>query len=166
MRLARTMRFDETDVRVFEQAAEAGEWAVSGAFEFSNWTPLDLEGKRRQAFVNGWLSLESFGRATFVAVAPLLQEEFDDLTMRLAARFVEHYGAPDLEAALPVARDELTFMTGLCEEHATNTLLVVERSLDDQGVHETFRVIEPSETTILDLVPDHGFGEEQPVQDS
>ncbi len=166
MRLARTIRFDDTDTRVFEQAAEAGEWAVSGAFEFSNWTALDLEGKQRQAFVNGWLSLESFGRATFVAVAPLLQEEFDTLAMRLAARFVERYGAPDLEAALPVARDELEFMTGLCEEHDTNTLLVVERSFGEQGVHETFRVIEPSETTILDLVPDHGFGDGTPPQDS
>ena len=76
--------------------------------------------------------------------------------MKLAARFVEAYGAPDLGAALPVAHDEVEFMAGLCEEHRTNTLLVVERSFRDGVIHEVFRVIEPSETTILDLVPDHG----------
>ena len=38
MRLARTLRFDESDERVFERAAEPDEWAVSGAFEFSDWT--------------------------------------------------------------------------------------------------------------------------------
>ncbi len=156
MKLARTIRFDETDTLVFEQAAEPGEWAVSGAFEFSDWTGADLIGKRRQTFVNGWLSLDSFARATFVAVAPVTQGEYDAAAMKLAARFVEAYGAPDLGAALPVAHDEVEFMAGLCEEHRTNTLLVVERSFRDGVIHEVFRVIEPSETTILDLVPDHG----------
>ncbi len=156
MKLARTIRFDQTDTQVFEDAAEPGEWAVSGAFEFSDWTALDLEGKRRQAFVNGWLSLESFGRATFVAVAPATVLEYDALVMQLAARFVSHFGAPELGAALPVAQHELEFMAGLCEEYSTNTLLVVERTLQDNGVHEAFRMIEPTDTTILDLVPEHG----------
>ena len=157
MKLARTIRFDETDTLVFEQPAEPGEWAVSGAFEFADWTGADLIGKRRQAFANGWLSLDSFGRATFVAVAPVTQEEYDATAMRLAARFVEAYGAPGMDAALPVARDEVDFMAGLCEEHRTNTLLVVERSFRDGAIHEAFRVIEPTEASIIDLVPDHGI---------
>ena len=42
--------------------------AVSGAFAFSNLAEGDLTGKLRQEFANGWLGLESFGRATFIAV--------------------------------------------------------------------------------------------------
>lgn len=156
MNLARTIRFDESDSRVFDHPAEGGEWAVSGAFAFANWAEEDLTGKRRQAFANGWLSLESFGRSTFVAVAPVTEAEFDQLAMRLAAHFVSDYGAPGLDAALPVARSELDHMAGLCAEHRTNTLLAVERTLREEGVHEAFRVIPPTDTTIMDLVPDHG----------
>lgn len=155
MNLARTIRFDESDTQVYELAAQPGEWAVSGAFEFSDWTPLELEGKRRQAFTNGWLSLESFGRSTFVAVAPVTQAEFDMLVTRLAERFVAVHGAPELEAALPVARNEIDFMAELCAEHRTNTLLVVERSLEENGVRESFRVIEPQDASIDTFVLDH-----------
>ena len=102
MKLARTIRFDESDLNVFEHPAEADEWAVSGAFAFSNWTEDLLTGKARQAFANGWLGLESFGRATFVAVAQIETAEFDAQVERLAAHFVEVYGAPDLAAARPV----------------------------------------------------------------
>ena len=75
MRLARTLRFDQSDENVFERAAQPDEWAGSGAFEFSNWSEDDLSGKRRQAFANGWLGLESFGRATFVATAKIEEQE-------------------------------------------------------------------------------------------
>ena len=67
MKLARTIRLDESDDNVFDHPANAGEWAISGGFEFSNWSEENLNGKPRQAFSNGWLSLESFGRATCVA---------------------------------------------------------------------------------------------------
>jgi len=154
--LARTLRFDESDSRVFEHAAEGGEWAVSGAFAFADWTEADLTGRRRQAFANGWLSLGSFGHATFVAVAPVTEAEYDQLAMRLAAHFVHRYGAPGLDAALPVARGELDHMAELCAGHRTNTLPAVARTLREEGVHEAFRIIPPTDTTILDLVPDHG----------
>ncbi len=155
MRLARTLRFDESDEHVFERPAQAGEWAISGAFEFSNWTEDMLTGPRRQAFANGWLGLESFGRATFIATAKIEPGEYEALIGRLAAHFVEAYGAPDLAAARPVAAEELTFMRELCEEHDPNTLLVVNRELVEAGVSESFRVIKPQEAT-LDMVAVHG----------
>lgn len=155
MRLARTLRFDESDERVFERAAQPGEWAISGAFEFSDWQEEMLTGKRRQAFANGWLGLESFGRATFVAVANIEEGEYEALVERLALHFVEVWGAPDLEAARPVARDELEFMRAMCEDHDPNTLLIVERRLVEAGVAETFRTITPKEVT-LDMVAIHG----------
>ena len=55
MRLAKTIRFDKSDLNVFETASEEGEWAISGAFEFSNDTSNSLKGKRKQGFVNGFL---------------------------------------------------------------------------------------------------------------
>ncbi|HUF55353.1 MAG TPA: DUF6505 family protein [Thermohalobaculum sp.] len=155
MRLARTLRFDDSDERVFERAAEPDEWAVSGAFEFSDWTEAQVAGKARQAFANGWLGLESFGRATFVATAEVTEAEYARLVERLAGHFVERYGAPDLDAARPVALDELAHMQDMCADHDPNTLLVVERRLVDAGVAEAFRAIRSQEAT-LDLVAIHG----------
>ncbi len=155
MRLARTLRFDESDERVFDVPAEPDEWAISGAFEFSDWTGEMLTGKPRQAFANGWLGLESFGRATFVATAQIEQAEYDTLVERLAGHFVDAYGAPDLAAARPVAEDELRFMREMCEDHDANTLLVVQREMVEAGVSESFRAIKPQEAS-LDMVAIHG----------
>ena len=155
MRLARTLRFDESDERVFETPAEPDEWAISGAFEFSDWTEGQLTGKARQAFANGWLGLESFGRATFIATAQIERSEFDALVEHLAAHFVAAYGAPDLDAARPVAADELRFMAEMCEDHDPNTLLVVQRELVEAGVSESFRAIKPQEAS-LEMVAVHG----------
>jgi hypothetical protein len=159
MRLARTIRLDESDARVFEPAAEPHEWAISGAFAFSNWTEDDLTGKDRQAFANGWLGLESFGRATFVAVAEITEAEYARCTEALARHFVDVYGAPDIGAALPVAAEEMQFMRAMCEDHDPNTLLVVERELVEAGVSEKFRVIVPREAS-LEIVAVHGTPDE------
>jgi hypothetical protein len=77
MKLARTIRLDASDENVFENPAASGEWAISGGFEFSNWDESHLTGKPRQAFSNGWLSLDSFGRATFVAITSITETEVD-----------------------------------------------------------------------------------------
>lgn len=155
MRLARTLRFDISDTQVFEHAAEPDEWAVSGAFEFSDWSAEMLKGKARQAFANGWLGLESFGRATFIAVAEITEAEFDAATDALAQHFVDTYGAPDLDAARPVAEEEMKFMSAMCDDHDPNTLLVVQRELVDAGVSEQFRTIRPQDAEI-DIVAVHG----------
>lgn len=155
MNLARTIRFDESDDNVFEITAQPDEWAISGAFAFSNWTQDDLKGKRRQAFSNGWLGLESFGRSTFVAVAQITPSELDQATRHLAQHFVDAYGAPDLEAALPVAQEEIGYMQSMCDDHDANTLLIVERTLVDAGVNEAFRAIKPQDAS-LEIVAVHG----------
>ncbi len=145
MLLARAIHFDESDRNVFHSPARTGEWAISGGFEFSNWSEADLQGKARQAFANGWLGIETFGRVTFVAVTRIEQAEFDALAGQLAQHFVEVYGAPSVEAALPVAVEELTHMADLCAEHAPNTVLTVKRELTEAGVREEYRFIEASE---------------------
>lgn len=148
MKLARAIHFDESDRNVFHQPARTGEWAISGGFEFSNWAEADLTGKARQAFANGWLGLETFGRVTFVAVTQIEPGEIAALTDALAQHFVTIYGAPTIEQAHVVAQEELQHMTDLCDEHDINTLLTVARELSDSGVKEAYRVIESQEAEL------------------
>ncbi|GBD43612.1 hypothetical protein HRbin40_01088 [bacterium HR40] len=162
LRLLRTLRFDATDELVFEHAAAPDEWAVPGGFAFANDTPETLIGKRLQAFRHGFLGLDSFGWSTFVAVAAVSPEILDELTVRLARHFVDRYGAPDLAAALPVARHELDFARSLAEPHPTNTVLAVERELVDEGVRERFRVVKPAGGEVHARVFDIVAGEEEP----
>ncbi len=155
MKLARAIHFDESDMNVFQSPARTGEWCISGGFEFSNWGSADLAGKARQAFANGWLGLETFGRVTFVAVTKVEPSELDQIAQSLADHFVRFYGAPSIDAALSVAQAEIDHMSGLCEEHAPNTLLTVARELTDSGVHEAFRVIVPQDAE-LEALAVHG----------
>lgn len=155
MKLARVIRLDESDLNVFETPGEAGEWAISGAFEFSDWTSDHLKGKPRQAFSNGWLGLSTYGRSTFVAVARITEAEYEGLVTDLAQYFVARYGAPDIEAARPVAAQELDHMRGMCDDQVDNALLVVSRELEETGVREQFRVIPPSDAP-LEVFAVHG----------
>ena len=155
MNLARAIHFDESDMRVYANPARTGEWCISGGFEFSNWTEGDLTGKQRQAFANGWLGLETSGRVTFVAVTQIELSEMETLTDILAQHFVTYYGAPSIEAARPVAQEELSQMVDLCDEHDPNTLLTVARELTEVGVREAYRVIEP-DAAGLDQFAIHG----------
>lgn len=153
--LARAIHFDESDQRVFASPARTGEWCISGGFEFSNWSEGDLVGKARQAFANGWFGLETGGRVTFVAVTQIEPAELETLTEMLAQHFVTYYGAPSVDAAKPVAADELSQMTDLCGDHTPNTLLTVARELTEAGVRESYRVIETPEAG-LDQFAIHG----------
>ncbi|PCJ74588.1 MAG: hypothetical protein COA53_09495 [Rhodobacteraceae bacterium] len=155
MNLARAIHFDESDTLVFHNPARTGEWAISGGFEFSNWGEGDLTGKARQAFANGWLGLETFGRVTFVAVTKIEPDEYQALETALAQHFVDIYGAPSLEAARPVAEDELKHMVELCEGHDPNILITVARELGDAGVSEAYRIIEAPDAE-MDILAVHG----------
>ena len=155
MKLARAIHFDESDQRVFHSPARTGEWCISGGFEFSNWSEADLEGRAKQAFSNGWLGAETFGRVSFVAVTKMEPVEHAALVQGLAQHFVDMYGAPSIDAARPVAEAEIAHMAELCDEHAPNTLLTVSRELTEAGVKESFRVIEPQEAE-LTLLAVHG----------
>ncbi|WP_226779258.1 DUF6505 family protein [Oceaniglobus trochenteri] len=145
MKLARAIHFDESDTRVFHSPARTGEWCIAGGFEFSNWSEGDLTGKARQAFANGWLGCETFGRVSFVAVTAIEKGEYEALLAGLARHFVDIYGAPSEAAAREVAEAELAHMADLCADAAPNTLLTVARELTDAGVRESFRMIEPRE---------------------
>lgn len=148
MKLARTLRLDVSDQNVFERPAASGEWAISGGFEFSNWTDQDLKGKAKQAFANGWYSVESGGRASFVGVCSITDSELEAIRQQLAHTFVEIYGAPNLEAAYPVACEEIDQMRTMCEDFEDNTLLMVSRTMSDVGVEETYRSRAPEDASL------------------
>ncbi len=137
------MRLDDSDTQVFERAAEPGEWAIPGAFVFSSLPQgSSLSGKRRQAFSSGFLGLASFGWSTLVKIGEMPERDYETLTNSLALHFVARYGAPDVASALPVARQELEFARSLCD-HPVDTLIAVERTLDEEGIREKFRVVSP-----------------------
>jgi hypothetical protein len=148
MKLARILRLDVSDENVFDEPAPSGEWAISGGFEFSNWTEADLKGKARQAFSNGWYSIESGGRASFVGVCNITEAELEQLRRTLAQTFVDHYGAPDIDAAYPVASEEIDQMRNMCEDFEDNTLLMVSRTLTELGVEETYRSRGPQDASL------------------
>lgn len=145
LKLCRTLRLDQSDLRIFPQAAEPGEWAVPGTFAFLERNPAAYEGKERLAFSSGWLGCETFGRSTLVEVAEVAEADYFAVVEHLARHFVEHYGAPDLGAALPAAREEVDHAASLAQDHKIGTLLAMERHLDDAyHIRERYRVILPS----------------------
>lgn len=161
--LARAIHFDESDMNIFHTPARTGEWCISGGFEFSNWSEADLTGKARQAFANGWLGLETFGRVSVVAITKVEAAEVDALTDALAAHFVSHYGAPSVEAARGVAAEEIAQMATLCTDQPPNTLLMVSRELTEAGVKESYRIIPPQDAG-LEQFAVHGALDDEPHQ--
>lgn len=144
MKFLRVARLDDTDEHVYERAAQVGELAVPGSFlyTFSDEDPAEFEGKRQQAFRHAFLGIGSFGRCTVVTVAEISDGEYRSVVETLARHFMAAYGAPGLEEALPYAREEAEYAASLCE-HEVNTLLALERVVDGQGIHETFKVVRP-----------------------
>lgn len=143
MKFLKTIRFDSSDEHVFENPAGEDEWAISGAFAFSGMAEEDVKtGKTRQAFANGFLSVESFGHSTFTSVAECSDEELGEIETSLALHFVEKYGAPDEETARPAAKEEARFVLDLCKDSLINTIFTVRRSFGDDGqIREEFRTI-------------------------
>ena len=142
VKLIRTIRLDPSDTFVFERAAEAGEWAVSGAFVFWNEDVTKLEGKARSAFRGGFLGIESLGWSTLVQIVEASEAERAALVEQLAQQLVARFGAPDIAAARTAAEEEAAFAQSLCN-HPADTLVAVHRTFEDGAVHEAFRTLHP-----------------------
>ncbi|MBI3452176.1 MAG: hypothetical protein HY057_04960 [Rhodospirillales bacterium] len=141
MKFPRTLRLDTSDEKIFDCPAASGEWAVTGAFRFVNADLAKLDGKAVQAFKNAWFGLESFGASTLVEVAEIDADAYEALTRRLAAHFIESYGAPDALAAVEAAQEEMAFAASLCD-HPPHTLLTLQREMtESQGLIEKVRVV-------------------------
>ena len=146
LKLPRTIRLDPSDTFVFERAAEPGEWAVSGAFVFWNRDPATLAQKQRVALRSGFLGIDSLGWSTLAIVTEATEAERQAMVERLAVQLLEKFGAPDLEAARGAAEEEVAFAGSLCD-HAPQTLLAVQRSVEDGEIRERFRTLKPRQAT-------------------
>ncbi len=135
----RTIRLDESDTQVYPLPAHPGEWAVPGSFAFLEVDPQTLAGKQLQAFKRGFLGTSSFGWSTLVEIAEIDDDEYQDVIDRLAAHFIEDYGAPHLQAALPAAGEEAEYTGSLCA-HQVHTLLALEREFSEEGIVESLKV--------------------------
>ncbi|MBA2398357.1 MAG: hypothetical protein H0V72_06615 [Bradyrhizobium sp.] len=144
LKLPRTIRLDPSDTFVFERAAEPGEWAVSGAFVFWNQDPAVLAQKQRVALRSGFLGIESLGWSTLAIVTEATEAERQSVVARLAGQLLAKFGAPDMEAARAAAEEEVAFAASLCD-HPEQTLLAVQRSIEDGEIRERFRTLKPRE---------------------
>ena len=142
MKLLRTIRLDPSDTFIFEPAAEPGEWAVSGAFFFSDADVARLSGKARSAFRSGFLGIESLGWSTLVQIVNATDEDRDAAVKALAGKLVAHFGAPDLAAARSAAEHEIEFAASLCN-HPADTLIAVHRIYENGEIREAFRTLRP-----------------------
>ena len=147
LRFPRTIRLDPSDTLVFERAAEPGEWAVSGAFVFWNQDPDTLGQKQRVALRSGFLGIDSLGWSTLAIVTEATEADRQAMVDRLAAQLLEKFGAPDLEAARLAAEEEVAFAAALCH-HPSQTLLAVQRSVENGEIRERFRTLKPREAAV------------------
>ena len=146
MKLARTIRFDPSDLNVFPAAAEEGEWALAGTFCFADIPPDALTGKVKQAFSNGFLGTGSFGFSTLVSIVNASEDDVARLTDEVARAFVERLGAPDMQVARAAAAEAIAFMAELCAQHKAGTLLTIQRQLGDSGITESFRSLSKADS--------------------
>jgi Family of unknown function (DUF6505) len=134
MKLLRTIRLDPSDTFI----SEPGEWAISGAFVFSDEELAMLKGKELAAFRRGFLGVPSFGWST---LAQVVEASAKDrlVAIDLAARcLLDRFGAPNLAAAREAAAEEIDFAASLCG-HPPDTLIAVHRKVEGGSIRETFR---------------------------
>jgi hypothetical protein len=144
LKLPRTIRLDASDTFVFESAANPGEWAVSGAFVFWDKAPEALTQKQRVALRSGFLGIDSLGWSTLAIVTEATEADRQAMVERLASVLLKKFGAPDLEAARVGAAEEVAFAASLCQ-HPLQTLLAVQRNIENGEMRERFRTLKPRE---------------------
>jgi hypothetical protein len=142
VKLLRTIRLDPSDTFVFERAAEPGEWAVSGAFMFWDRDPATLDGKARAAFRSGLLGVQSLGWSTLAQIVEASDDDRRAAVDMLARHLVAEFGAPSMAEATAAAEEEFAFAASLCD-HASDMLVAVRRTHENDEIREAFRTLRP-----------------------
>jgi hypothetical protein len=145
LKLLRTIRLDPSDTFVFDNPAEPGEWAVSGAFEYWDRDLAALAGKERVAFRSGFLGIASMGRSTLVQIVEAKEGDRNQVVEALALQLVKHFGAPDVETARAAAEEEIAFAESLCE-YPPEMLIAVHRTVEDGSIREAFRSLQAAQS--------------------
>jgi hypothetical protein len=142
MRFPRIIRPSEGSRRLLLPLAEAGEWAVTGAFRFAHRDPAALRQAEIETFKHGWLGLTTFGSARLVEVAEIARPDYEAMTRRLAAYFLAEYGVTEAHEAIAAAEEEMAFASSLCDGRALKTVLALDREFNEQGLIETTRLVD------------------------
>lgn len=142
-RLPKAVRLDDSDLQVYEQPAEPGELAVSGAFEFLNDSIEFLQGKKLQAFRSGFLGIKTSGRTTLVAIASINPEEYQNAINQLTVNLMSNHGVPERSLALNLATEEIRYAESLCE-YEEGTILALDREFNEDEVKECFKKFVPT----------------------
>ncbi|WP_232630490.1 DUF6505 family protein [Methylobacterium sp. Leaf118] len=142
LRLPRTLRLDPSDTFVFAQAAEPGEWAVTGAFLFFDADPAGLSGKERAAFRSGFVGVTSLGFSTLVVVSEASEAEREAAVAALSRHILERFGAPDLAAARGAAEEEIAVAASLCHL-PVGSVVAMHRTAEGGEIRESFRTLHP-----------------------
>ncbi len=152
-KLLRAIRLDASDTYVFERAAAAGEWVVSGSFLYWDRDLSKLDGRAKQAFRAGFLGLTSFGWSTLAVVVEATQDERADAINHLAIYLMREHGAPTLTAARLAAEDEIAFAESLAQ-HPVQTLVAVHRAVTADGeISEQFRTFHAADAKQATAMP-------------
>jgi hypothetical protein len=144
VKLLRTIRLDPSDTFIFEQAAEPGEWAVSGAFVFADDDLAELTGKTRSAFRGGFLGVQSLGWSTLVQIVEASEDDRMAAVDQLARQLVSKFAAPVIAEAIAAAEEEFAFAESLCN-HPHDTLIAVHRTHEGGEIREAFRTLRPKD---------------------
>ena len=139
MKFAKTIRFDKSDLNIFPLASEEGELAVVGTFNFYNLKQVDLKGKVKKAFSNGFMGCTTFGYSTLVSLVNIKEKELQQLKKNLGKLLIDNFGAPSIEIAERAANEEINFMLDLCKNHEIGSLLSLSRTWETKGIKEKFR---------------------------
>jgi hypothetical protein len=107
---------------------------------FFDCDPATLAQKQRVALRSGFLGIDSLGWSTLAIVTAATDAEREAATTQLAAQLVKHFGAPNAEAARLAAEAEIAFAASLCD-HAPQTLLAVQRTVEGGEIRERFRTL-------------------------
>jgi len=94
------------------------------------------------ALRSGFLGIDSLGWSTLAIVTEATEAERQIMIERLAGQLMGKFGAPDADAARLAAEEEIAFAASLCE-HAPQTLLAVQRSVENGEIRERFRTLKP-----------------------
>ena len=142
LKLPRTIRLDPSDTFVFARAAEPGEWAVSGAFVFWNPDPETLDQKaargaalgvsrHRQSWLVDACDRHRSNRRGAAGDGRAPRGTIDGKIRRAGYR-----------GGASAAEEEVAFAASLCD-HPAQTLLAVQRSIENGEIRERFRTLKP-----------------------
>ena len=140
LKLPRTLRLAPSDTFVFAQAAEPGEWAVTGTFLFLDADPSLLTAKALAAFRSGFVGVRSLGFSTLVVVSAASAAERAQAEEDLARHIHARFGAPDREAARAAAREELDVAASLCDL-PVGSVVALHRTEAAGAIREDFRTL-------------------------